>query len=460
MRKNKISLTEATMLALQGKLNLQESVDVSIQDDGLTMVDTDDKIITVQDKVDTLPEEEIITEPVEGVIPEECEDCTEEVIPEETSEEVIEVPVEGEETIIPEEEVSEETLEDILDESKEIKTEANGTDDAVKAILGFHVDGDEGKLDEDWLLNDIELQIQNTESLANGVTNTRRPAHSVAYDGLITSINSKANRRLTSPQIQAGFKKLGIDFKELLKPVVDHIKEIRKDIENESKEVKTEDYTPDITDKVIMTCENGDLDWETVARECLQGMPVEDVENMVRICGWKLDGEELEESKEVEIKIEVEADEGTDVNVTTEEPEEEDVPEVESEVENEGIEPEEEVVDEAKEQVKQFSSRTFNEALTRFYKKQYKAVESFKLTKLLHSQNTLKIEGKLLNRDNIGKDVSLNLVKVQEGKSFVKYTLNNTEKALIKESKDSVTTLNMMTSIDNGVLKCKYLLNK
>lgn len=460
MRKNKISLTEATMLALQGKLNLQESVDVSIQDDGLTMVDTDDKIITVQDKVDTLPEEEIITEPVEGVIPKECEDCTEEVIPEETSEEVIEVPVEGEETIIPEEEVSEETLEDILDESKEIKTEANGTDDAVEAILGFHVDGDEGKLDEDWLLNDIELQIQNTESLANGVTNTRRPAHSVAYDGLMTSINSKANRRLTSPQIQAGFKKLGIDFKELLKPVVDHIKEIRKDTENESKEVKTEDYTPDITDKVIMTCENGDLDWETVARECLQSMPVEDVENMVRICEWKLDGEELEESKEVEIKIEVEADEGTDVNVTTEESEEEDVPEVESEVENEGIEPEEEVVDEAKEQIKQFSSRTFNEALTRFYKKQYKAVESFKLTKLLHSQNTLKIEGKLLNRDNIGKDVSLNLVKVQEGKSFVKYTLNNTEKALIKESKDSATTLNMMTSIDNGVLKCKYLLNK
>ena len=38
-------------------------------------------------------------------------------------EETIEVPVEGDETIIPEEEVSEEVVEDIVEESKKVKKE-------------------------------------------------------------------------------------------------------------------------------------------------------------------------------------------------------------------------------------------------------------------------------------------------------------------------------------------------
>ena len=45
----KMNLTEATILALQGKLNLEESIDISIQDDS-TMIDTDASTVIIQNK--------------------------------------------------------------------------------------------------------------------------------------------------------------------------------------------------------------------------------------------------------------------------------------------------------------------------------------------------------------------------------------------------------------------------
>ena len=92
----KMNLTEATILALQGKLNLEESIDISIQDDS-TMIDTDESTVIIQNK-----------EELEDVEETECEDCEEP--------EVVEVPIEGEETIIPEQEIPEEQVEEITSE--------------------------------------------------------------------------------------------------------------------------------------------------------------------------------------------------------------------------------------------------------------------------------------------------------------------------------------------------------
>ena len=60
-----MNLTEATILALQGKLNLEESIDISIQDDS-TMIDTDESTVIIQNK-----------EELEDVEETECEDCEE-----------------------------------------------------------------------------------------------------------------------------------------------------------------------------------------------------------------------------------------------------------------------------------------------------------------------------------------------------------------------------------------------
>ena len=152
-KSNKISLTEATILALQGKLELTEEKEIKNES---IEVETDNTEVTVNDDstVVETPEETITVEKKDT----ECVDCetpveSEEVIevPETVEEPVEELPVETEE---PEETTSEETVEEPietveepvededLDESKEIKTEDYNTfedfESAVKANDGLY----------------------------------------------------------------------------------------------------------------------------------------------------------------------------------------------------------------------------------------------------------------------------------------------------------------------------------
>lgn len=146
----------------------------------------------------------------------------------------------------------------------------NGTDRAVEAILAFHKDGNENELDLEWLQEEVELFLNNDQNLTKGMYNTRRPAHSVAYDALLTAINVRAEGDISSRQLQAGFKKLGLDFKEILKPCVEYIKEQREENLEESKstEVSTEDFIADLkANKDNMT--RGDLQGAVEAR-CMQ----------------------------------------------------------------------------------------------------------------------------------------------------------------------------------------------
>ena len=130
--------------------------------------------------------------------------------------------------------------EEEVKENKTIKTEATGTDVAVSAILKYSNDGK--TLDQDWLNNEIKLLVANTKPLTDAIVNSRRPAHSIAYDGLLLAINEKVDGHgdLSSRQIQAGFKKLGLDYKEVIKPSVEYVEEEREDLKEESKEIKTE----------------------------------------------------------------------------------------------------------------------------------------------------------------------------------------------------------------------------
>lgn len=51
------------------------------------------------------------------------------------------------------------------------------------------------------------------------------------------------------------------------------------------------------TNKVIKLAENGILDWETIARECLQEMSEDDVADMASTCEW-LDDEEDDDNED------------------------------------------------------------------------------------------------------------------------------------------------------------------
>ena len=117
-----MNLTEATMLAIQGKLKLdeskkvkKESIDVSVDDNGATIVETPEATVIVTDTQDVTeaPAEEVMV----AEVPEEGET-------------VVELPVEGDETIIPEEIAEPEATEETpaIDEIVDGETEADEED--------------------------------------------------------------------------------------------------------------------------------------------------------------------------------------------------------------------------------------------------------------------------------------------------------------------------------------------
>lgn len=108
-----------------------------------------------------------------------------------------------------------------------------------------------------------------------------------------------------------------------------------------------------------------------------------------------------------------------------------------------------------------FAGKTFNEALTKFFKSQYKTVESVKVTKIAQNKNgDLKIEANLINMTNKSKDICLEMLKAQSGKSFIKYTLKES-KGLMKEHKGNDSKITMMTFKNKqNILECRYLLKK
>lgn len=128
-----------------------------------------------------------------------------------------------------------EAIEEYNSEDEHLTEAKTGVDSAVETIMSLHKDGNEEELDEQWLNDDIQLTIQNTEELANAITNNRRPTTSVAYQGLLQTLNNRSEVPLTGNQIQAAFKKLGLDFKQVIKPTVDWLNEEREELKQESK---------------------------------------------------------------------------------------------------------------------------------------------------------------------------------------------------------------------------------
>ena len=131
----------------------------------------------------------------------------------------------------------------------------------------------------------------------------------------------------------------------------------------------------------------------------------------------------------------------------------------------EGVPDKEEAVpntEEAKIKVEsKFSSKSFNEALTAYLKSQYKIVENVEVTKLAQNKTgDIKIEAIVHNITKRDRNICLEMHKVQEGRTFNKYTLKDAV-GLIKESKDTDTKLNMVTFTNKqNVLECRYFIKK
>lgn len=152
----------------------------------------------------------------------------------------------------------------ILENEKVKKESYNGfgnklteskTDVAAEAIQKYIKE--DGSFDTEWFNESVQLQITNVEYLYNKMYNSQSPAHSVAYSGML-QLFATDGYELTSRQVQAGFKKLGLDFKEILKPTTDWVSEKRAEEKEKSKEIKTEDM---VVNPKIKDLANEVFDW-------------------------------------------------------------------------------------------------------------------------------------------------------------------------------------------------------
>lgn len=194
----------------------------------------------------------------------------------------------------------------------------------------------------------------------------------------------------------------------------------------ENKEIKTEDVDPRPNEtKMYDLIESGTLDTTKLCKELLGFIDDKDIQRFMEIYEYN----NLTESKECTENCEKQEEE-----CSKEEKEECDEP------------------------ISKFSSKTFNEALTKMYKSKYKTVESFKTTKVNLGKNTLKIEGKIVNKDGLEKNICLEMKKIKQTESFIRYEMKNYT-GLLKESKNS--TLKMVTRVNkDNILECKYIITK
>lgn len=150
-----MNLTEATILALQGKLNLQEDVEIETDQvevtvgDDKTIIDTEDSTVTVEKNNETSAEEE----PVEV----------------ETSEEIVSDADLANDNldVEPVETSNEDTEEVISDENIETNTGDSAIEDTDTETEGDESEDSEGELDESKKLN--EGSYDNFEDFQNEV---------------------------------------------------------------------------------------------------------------------------------------------------------------------------------------------------------------------------------------------------------------------------------------------------
>lgn len=378
----KDKLIESTLLALQGKLELNEKVNIKeakakVQEDvevetndaevtvgeDTTIIETDEATVTVeQTKKESCEGEECIdTETAEEVVTDETFDDTPLSNEETTEDEVVEVPVEGEETIVPEVDVDTDDMEECktLNENYIISLTMNG----YEGYWGPQEDaGDNNIVDKE---------------MAKIYTTREEAENAISY-------------------------------------IMDNYEAEDVNILEESKEIKTENTDPrPYETKMYDLIEDGLVDTAQLAKELLGFLEDDDIKRFMEIYEYT----NLTESKECS----------------------------------------KEEKEECEDKITKFSSKSFNEAFTKMYKEKYKTVESFKTTKVTLGKDTLKVEGKVLNKDGLGKEVKFEMKQVSNKNGVVRFQQQNYT-GLLKESKNS--TLRLLATTNNKVLECRYILSK
>lgn len=518
---SKLSLTEATMLALQGKLEeskpathrrskKQENIDVNVDDKTAvsvigneTIVDTEKATIIVDKK-----EDEFVPETSDGIV----DDTS---LPMEApDEDVVEVPVDGDETIIPEDEVPVEQADEdeaVLDAEADVdlplgdtETEEDNDEDKEESKKV-----ESKKLNEDFWSSEMLTWEEWLEEWFEREANYRAEQDTtVDVDSMspeeIERLDSKLYDEVRA-DMEANEEKLKKEYQQYIQDYInnadDYIAQLKKQHKKESKKVESvEIEVSDDGKEVEVTTDNG----EEV--EVKDETPEEDVEadNVDNDEETSIEApEDVEESKKVE-SIDTEhatediykssnlfkamCDEVEDMTCEDEiQPTKEQIDEIvdafingydfvwedihialrdeidrvmNKKPETENLKPRYEAKSKRKslgkvtEKVIKYSSKTFKEALNKYYTTNTKTIESVDLTKFNAGRNFIKMEVKLTNKDGMVASKILEMKEIAKNKNFTKYAM--VENSRIKnESKSNISML-VATNKDK-VLECKYI---
>ena len=155
-----------------------------------------------------------------------------------------------------------------------------GYSSKVYSILDSHYKDDyNGKVDSNYVSDSVDMWLMNTKKLYDGIFNKRRQAHSVAYEAMLdlfqSHIKDEGERiTITSAMAQQWFKRNGLDYKEVLKPVVDRVNEERSEtdmVEKFEHDMITEDLDEEQEQVYRLMQEENYDDFEIVAvLHCLE----------------------------------------------------------------------------------------------------------------------------------------------------------------------------------------------
>ena len=414
---SKLSLTEATMLALQGKLEeskpathrrskKQENIDVNVDDKTAvsvigneTIVDTEKATIIVDKK-----EDEFVPETSDGIV----DDTS---LPMEApDEDVVEVPVDGNDTIIPEDEVPVEQADEdeaVLDAEADVDLPLGDTE--------TEEDNDEDK-EESKKVESVEIEVSDDGKDVEVTTD----------NGEEVEVKDETPEENEEDSDTESEDETSIEAPE----DVEESKKVESiDTEHATEDIyKSTNLFKALCDEVEdITCEDG----EKPSKE-----QIEKAVDIV-INGYDYIWEDLH------IALKTEIDKITGYNEDTDSFK----PRYEAKSKRRSL-------GKVTEKVIKYSSKTFKEALNKYYTTNTKTIESVDLTKFSAGRNFIKMEVKLTNKDGMVASKILEMKEIAKNKNFTKYAM--VENSRIKnESKSNISML-VATNKDK-VLECKYI---
>lgn len=468
---NKASLVEATMLAMQGKLILEEEKEIKTED---IEVETDDVEVTLgTDKTIIDSEEATIT------IEKNSESSAIETEPE-----TIEVPVEGDETIIPEEVVEPQEVEDevpsideIVDEevpTEEVSTEPEAVEDTIEESKSLEEDLTSEEFPEDGTYWSGNGKYQEDVDMLNKLipaTGTTPNIPDVLPDKVVEDFINLSNK------YYRWFNDGDVPFKKLKDGTTIYpsytrgnnrqtplgqktCNSISFDLENRVNSLieKINSQYPDWKAKLQPTDTSVDE-----LQESKEVKEVEKIEEAISSVDQLVAGElygfvannytsmDLELLKEIALNAIYELNDDAKIIADIKER----MMESKGSCENCNKEncdcDNKEIKTESK---NKFNANSFKTVVEGFLKELDETVDSFKLNKVLKNESAIRIYGEILSQDN-SKNICLEGKMIQKGKAFTKYEIAKPS-GLKLESKEFTRSSMVTFTNKENILECKY----